>query len=125
MTTVSWQTWIEINPTTAEVLGVQDNDIVRVVSPVGEVEAIVYVYGGIGEGTVGMPAGQGHENYGRYAMGHGSNPAELLVPDVAEYTGALTWAATPVQVVPTGTSHGLARLESAEGMAFLREAGEH
>jgi anaerobic selenocysteine-containing dehydrogenase len=125
MTTISWQTWIEINPTTAEVLGVQDNDIVRVVSPVGEVEAIVYVYGGIGEGTVGMPIGQGHENYGRYAMGHGSNPAELLLPNVAEYTGALTWAVTPVQVVPTGTSHDLARLESAEGMAFLREAGEH
>jgi anaerobic selenocysteine-containing dehydrogenase len=125
MTTVSWQTWIEINPTTAEALGVQDNDIVRVVSPVGEVEAIVYVCGGIGEETVAMPVGQGHENYGRYAMGHGSNPAELLVPGVAEYTGALTWAVTPVQVVPTGTSRGLARLESAEGTAFLREAGEH
>jgi anaerobic selenocysteine-containing dehydrogenase len=125
MTTVSWQTWIEINPTTAEVLGVQDNDIVRVVSPVGEVEAIVYVYAGIGEGTVGMPIGQGHENYGRFAMGHGSNPAELLLPNVAEYTGALTWAVTPVQVVPTGDSHDLARLESAEGMAFLRETGEH
>ncbi len=125
MTTVSWQTWIEINPTTAEALGVQDNDVVRVVSPVGEVEAIVYVYAGIGEGTVGMPVGQGHVNYGRYAMGKGSNPAELLLPDVAEYTGALSWAVTPVQVVPTGTSHNLARLESAEGMAFLREAGEH
>jgi anaerobic selenocysteine-containing dehydrogenase len=125
MTTVSWQTWIEINPTTAQTLGVRDNDIVRVVSPVGEVEAIVYVYGGIGEGTVGIPVGQGHENYGRYAVGKGSNPVELLLPDVAEYTGSLTWAVTPVQVVPTGDSHDLARLESAEGMAFLREAGEH
>ena len=35
MTTVSWQTWIEINPHAAEQLGVKDNDIVLVISPGG------------------------------------------------------------------------------------------
>jgi anaerobic selenocysteine-containing dehydrogenase len=124
MTTVSWQTWIEINPNTAEQLGVKDNDVVLVASPAGEVEAIVYVFHGIGEGVVGMPVGRGHEDCGRYAAGHGSNPVRLLSAQTDEETGALTWAATRVKIVPTGRRHPLARLESAEGVEHLR-ASEH
>jgi len=120
MTTVSWQTWIEIHPHTAERLGVQDNDIVRVISPAGEVEAIVYVYPGIREDVVAMPVGQGHEDYGRYAQGQGSNPVRLLVPTADEDTGTLPWAAARVQITPTGRRRSLARLESPEGVTFLR-----
>ena len=29
MTTIAWQTWVEINPDTAEKLGVTYNDVVR------------------------------------------------------------------------------------------------
>jgi anaerobic selenocysteine-containing dehydrogenase len=121
MTTVAWQTWIEINPHTAERLGVKDNDVVRVSSPAGEVQAIVYVYPGIQEDVVAMPVGQGHEHGGRYARGQGSNPIQLLVPAVVGDTGALAWAATRVQIVPTDRRHALARLESPEGIEYLRE----
>lgn len=119
MTTVSWQTWVEINPHTADTLDIQDGDIVRVVSRAGEVEAIVYVYPGIREDVVAMPLGQGHEHYGRYAQERGSNPVRLLVSPVDEETGSLAWAATRVRLVPTGRCHTLARLESAEGVAHL------
>ncbi len=124
MTTVAWQTWIEINPHTAEGLGVKDNDVVRVISPAGEVEAIVYVYPGIQEGVVAMPVGQGHEHGGRFAKDQGSNPIRLLAPAVVGDTGSLAWAATRVRIVPTGRQHALARLESPEGVEYLR-GGEH
>ncbi len=121
MTTVAWQTWIEVNPHTAQRLGLQDEDIVKVISPAGEVEAIVYVYPGIREDVVAMPIGQGHERYGRYAEGRGSNPVKLLAPAADDDTGALAWAATRVRIVPAGRQHALARLENAEGMEYLGE----
>jgi len=120
MTTVTWQTWIEINPLAAERLGVKDNDIVLVISPAGQIEAVVYVYHGVGEDVVAMPIGQGHEHYGRYAAGQGSNPVQLLVPEMDSDTGGLAWAATRVMIVPTGHRHALARLESPEGVEYLR-----
>ena len=123
MTTVSWQTWIEINPHTAERLGVQDDDVVRVISAAGEVEAIVYVYPGIREDVVAMPVGQGHGQYGRYAQGHGSNPVGLLAAAADGETGALTWAETQVRIIPTGECRSLARLEDPEGMAYLSGEG--
>ena len=123
MTTVSWQTWVEIHPHTAEQLGVKDNDVVLVISPADQIEAIVYVYHGIDEDTVAMPLGQGHEHHGRFASGHGSNPARLLVPKVDRHSGALAWASTKVMIVRTGRTLPLARLESAEGVEHLRGGG--
>jgi anaerobic selenocysteine-containing dehydrogenase len=119
MTTVSWQTWIEVHPHTAEELGLESDDIVRVISPEGEVRAIVYVYPTIMEGVVAMPIGQGHENYGRFAQNRGSNPVRLLVTVVEEETGALAWEATRVRIEPTGERKQLARLESPAGVEFM------
>jgi anaerobic selenocysteine-containing dehydrogenase len=119
MTTVSWQTWIEIHPHTAEELGVKDDDVVRLISPVGEIEAIVYTYPGIGEHVVGIPIGRGHNQYGRFAAGKGSNPIKLLVPEIDVETGALAWGATRVRIEPTEQEKALARLESPEGVEFM------
>jgi molybdopterin-containing oxidoreductase family iron-sulfur binding subunit len=66
-----------------------------------------------------MPVGQGHQDYGRYASGQGSNPLDLVAADHDEETGALGWGATRVRIIPTGEQRTLARLESAEGIAFL------
>ena len=67
-----------------------------------------------------MPVGQGHEHYGRYAAGQESNPVQLPVPELDGKTGGLASAATRVQIVRTGRRHALARLESAEGVEYLR-----
>lgn len=123
MTTVAWNTWVEINPETAARLGVKNDDIVKVTSPAGEIEAAVYVYPGIRPDVVAIPIGQGHSQYGRYAQGRGSNPVKLLVPIADEGTGALAWGATRVRITPTGRRHPLARLESTVGIDHAREAG--
>jgi anaerobic selenocysteine-containing dehydrogenase len=123
MTTVAWQTWIEVHPHTAEELGVEDGDVVRVISPDGEVEAIVYLQPGLQEGVVAMPVGRGHEHYGRFAKGYGSNPIRLLAAVADEVTGGLAWGATQVRIELAGRRQALARLESDAGIAYMR--GEH
>jgi anaerobic selenocysteine-containing dehydrogenase len=123
MTTVAWQTWVEVHPETAQGLELADDDVVRVISRAGEVQAIVYVYPGVEPGTVAMPVGQGHEDYGRYAQKRGSNPVDLLVPSADEESGALAWGATRVRIEKTGKKHSLARLENPKGVDFLRGEG--
>jgi anaerobic selenocysteine-containing dehydrogenase len=101
MTTVRWSTWVELNPETAHALGVSDNDIVRVISPDGELEAPVVVYPGIRPDIVGIPVGQGHLDYGRFAARRGGNPLALLSSVTDPESGALAWGATRVRVAPT------------------------
>ena len=115
MTTARWETWVEINPQTAQELGIEDNDIVRIISPYGEIEAIVVIFPGIRPDVVAMPVGQGHTEYGRYAKGRGSNPIDLLAPVSDHETGSLAWGATRVKVIPTRRKHIIARLESLDG----------
>ena len=115
MTTARWKTWIEINPQTAHELGVEDNDIVSILSPYGEIEAVVVVFPGIRPDVVAVPIGQGHTEFGRYAKDRGSNPMDLLAPASDQETGALAWGATRVSVRLTGRKYTLARLESLHG----------
>ena len=116
MTTARWGTWVELNPETARSLGVGDNDVVRVVSPYGELEAPVVVYPGIRPDVVAIPVGQGHRDYGRFAQAaSGSNPLALVASVTDPETGALAWGATRVRLEATGRKQALARLESLDG----------
>lgn len=110
-TTVMWNTWVEINPEVAAELGLQDDDVVRIVSQYGEIEASVYIYPGIRPDTIAIPFGQGHTAYGRYAQGRGANPADLLGLGY-NAAGDLAFAATKVRIEKTGKRHELARLGS-------------
>jgi anaerobic selenocysteine-containing dehydrogenase len=98
MTTVCWGSWVEINPRTAETLGVQDNDLVWIGSPLGQIEVPVLIFPGARPDTINMPVGQGHEAYGRYAQDRGANPVKILAPLVESQTGAVAYAATKVKV---------------------------
>ncbi|HSR46696.1 MAG TPA: molybdopterin-dependent oxidoreductase [Anaerolineales bacterium] len=115
MTTARWSTWVELSPETADRLGVHDDDIVRVVSAHGELEAPVVVYPGLRPDVVAIPVGQGHQDYGRFAERRGANPITLLAPTTDPQVGALAWGATRVRLEPTGRRRQLARLESLDG----------
>ncbi|HJW90249.1 MAG TPA: molybdopterin-dependent oxidoreductase, partial [Anaerolineales bacterium] len=115
MTTARWGTWVELNPEVARSLGVGDNDVVRVVSPYGELEASAVIYPGIRPDVVAIPVGQGHGDYGRFAERRGSNPLALVAPVTDPESGALAWGATRVRIEPTGKKQELARLESLDG----------
>jgi anaerobic selenocysteine-containing dehydrogenase len=114
-TTVMWNTWVELNPETAHELGIDNDDVVKIVSEAGEVEAPVYLYPAIRPDVIAMPFGQGHTAYGRYAQGRGSNPAHLLGLHFNE-AGDLAFAGMKVNIEKTGRKQPLSRLESRIGV---------
>jgi anaerobic selenocysteine-containing dehydrogenase len=97
MSTVVWDSWIEINPRTAADLGIKFGDLVEVSSPRGALHLPAVIYPGIRPDMVAMPMGQGHRGGGRYANGRGVNPLELLaLVEGKEQQPA--WGATRVRV---------------------------
>jgi anaerobic selenocysteine-containing dehydrogenase len=114
-TTVMWNTWVELNPETAHELGIENDDVVKIVSEAGEVEAPVYLYPAIHPEVIAMPFGQGHTAYGRYAQGRGANPADILGLHFNE-AGDLAFASMKVKVEKTGRKQPLSRLESRIGV---------
>jgi anaerobic selenocysteine-containing dehydrogenase len=114
-TTVMWNTWVEINPEIAHELGIENDDVVRVVSQAGVVEASVYLYPAIRPDTIAIPFGQGHSAYGRYAEGRGINPFDLLDLKLNE-AGDLAFASMKVKIEKTGRKRELSRLESKIGV---------
>ncbi len=120
-TTVTWNTWVEINPQTAKKLGIDDDDVVRVISPAGTVEASVYKYPGIRPDTIAMPFGQGHTAYGRFAEGRGANPNDLMSATFNE-AGDLAFAGMKVKIEKTGKKRTLSRFEGKLGVyGFTQE----
>src|SRR5690349_19856825 len=120
-TTVMWNTWVEINPKKAEELGIDDDDVVRIVGPAGAVEASVYKYPAIRPDTIAMPFGQGHTAYGSYAQGRGVNPADVLSANFNE-AGDLAFSGVKVKIEKTGKKRELARMEGKLGVyGFTKE----
>jgi anaerobic selenocysteine-containing dehydrogenase len=120
-TTVMWNTWVEINPKTAEELGIDDDDVVRITGPAGQIEASVYKYPAIRPDTIAMPFGQGHTSYGSYAQGRGVNPADLLSANFNE-AGDLAFAGMKVKIEKTGKKRELSRMEGKLGVyGFTKE----
>ncbi|NPA31531.1 MAG: molybdopterin-dependent oxidoreductase [Chloroflexi bacterium] len=115
MTTVMWNSWVEVNPETARELGLRHDDIVEIRSPYGRVYAAVYVYPGIRPDTVALAFGQGHEALGRWAEGRGVNPAKLLGPHT-NAAGDLAWGRVRVSLRKTGRRRPLARKEHLVGV---------
>jgi anaerobic selenocysteine-containing dehydrogenase len=114
-TTVMWNSWVEINPEVGHELGIENDDVVRIVSDAGAVEVSVYLYPAIRPDTIAIPFGQGHKAYGRYAEGRGVNPLDLLGLRFNE-AGDLSFASMKVRIEKTGRKHELARLESKIGV---------
>ncbi len=114
-TTVMWGTWVAIHPETADRLGVTDDDVVRVASSTGEIEASVYRYPGIRLDAAAIPFGQGHTALGRFAEGRGANPL-AVVDSKLNAAGDLAFGATKVTITPTGKKQKLARYESRVGV---------
>ncbi|MBL8101158.1 MAG: molybdopterin-dependent oxidoreductase [Anaerolineales bacterium] len=123
-TTVMWNTWVEMNPETAHELGIENDDVVRIVSEAGELEVPVYLYPAIRPDTIAIPFGQGHTAYGRYAENRGVNPADLLGQHFNE-AGDLAFAGMKVKVEKTGVKKPLSRLESIMGVYGIGLGEEH
>jgi anaerobic selenocysteine-containing dehydrogenase len=106
LTSAMWSSWVEINPSTAEKLGLGDGDVVEVGSSQGTIRSAAVITPGIAPDIVAMPVGQGHRFFTRYASGRGANPMELVAGIIESTTGALAWAATRVRISRVGPPDG-------------------
>jgi anaerobic selenocysteine-containing dehydrogenase len=102
MTSIVYGTWVEMNPATANEMGLADGDLVQVTSDKGSIEAPVVTFPAIMPDVVAMPIGQGHNALGRYARNRGVNPIEILAPETEPASGNLATSATRVAVAATG-----------------------
>ena len=109
LTTGAWQTLVEINPDTAQKIGVVDGEVVKVASPFGEIEGYVYTYPAMRPDTLAIATGQGHTDYGRYGSQHGSNPIQLVGAQPA-------WASVRVNLTGTGKKVKLSIFEWKMGV---------
>lgn len=109
LSTAMWSSWVEINPQTAIGLSITDGDVVEISSNHGKLQAPVLISPGIAPNVIGMPMGQGHETFTRFASGRGANPISILAPKVEPETGTLAWAATKVRISKVRGSEKLIR----------------
>jgi anaerobic selenocysteine-containing dehydrogenase len=115
MTSAMWSSWVELNPKTAERMGIGLGDVVEVASSVGSLRAPAFINPGLAPDIIAMPVGQGHASFTRYASGRGQNPVEILAPVAHAETGTLAWAATRVKVTRAGDPDGSFIMFSARG----------
>lgn len=101
MSSAMWGSWVEINPQTAQKLGISQADLIEVASQHGTLRAPAMLSPGIAPDAVAMPIGQGHEQFTRFARGRGANPIAILAPVTTE-NGALAWGATRVKISKVG-----------------------
>lgn len=109
VTTITWSSWVEINPHTAERLGIREGEFVAVTSEHGSVTLPAYLYPGIREDTVAIPIGQGHAAFGRYAENRGVNVYELFAPEATDFGGVSHQAVVTLR--NTGDWERLAKTE--------------
>ena len=118
VTTMTWQTWVEMSDYDGARLGVREGDIVRINSAVrGSIEAPVFLTPANPPGLISVPFGQGREFGSDTATGRqdyeSSNLMAIVEPSQVDDTGALAWASTTVTVAPTGRSINVSKFEGA------------
>ena len=115
LSTVTWQTWVEMHDVTAAALGVREGDIVRIESSRESIRAVVYPTPAVPPDVISMPFGGGRRQGSPYATDRpgieSSNVMDVLEPVRVAGTGSLAWAATRVRVTSTGESVNISKLE--------------
>jgi anaerobic selenocysteine-containing dehydrogenase len=102
LTTIVWDSWVEIHPMKAAELGIEEGDIVEVTGKNGSIKVQAYLFPGIHPDAISIPLGRGHEALGRYAKGYGVNPFQILDAVFDKETGELALHETRVKVSKTG-----------------------
>ncbi|HKZ50992.1 MAG TPA: molybdopterin dinucleotide binding domain-containing protein, partial [Dehalococcoidia bacterium] len=93
-----WDSWIELNPRTAQGLGIQQGNEVWVESMLGRIKTRARINPGNLPDVVAMPFEQGHKGYGRWAEDRGANPNWIMVNEADILGGLAAFFSTRVRV---------------------------
>jgi anaerobic selenocysteine-containing dehydrogenase len=85
---IGWDSWVEINPETAQRHHIETGDRVRIESAAGSLVTRARIAPVVPPDAVAMPRGLGHRHFGRFANGVGVNPMLLVSPIPDRWTGA-------------------------------------
>ncbi len=128
MTSVVYGSWAELNPVTADELGIREGDVLDVESAAGTVRVPALIFPAIRPGVVAMPIGQGHAAYGRYARDRGVNPIHIVATLMDDRAGDLAWAATRVKIKNTGENLQIVKTDGVTrtlGRQILGPGNDH
>ena len=109
VTKLTWYSWIELSSATARRLDIRRGEIVRLISPHGEIEGPAFPYPGLHDDVIAMPLGFGHTEYGQFAKDRGTNPLDLVGPP--GNAAFIPYVSTRVRLEKTGRYKELATTE--------------
>jgi molybdopterin-containing oxidoreductase family iron-sulfur binding subunit len=113
LTKIAWQTPVLMHPQTMRTKGFVQEDMVEIQSENGRLNAPVYETEGVHPGSMVMAIGQGHQDYGRYAAGMGTNPMGLISPETESVSGGPLCSTRTVSVRATGRTAKLAHTDGS------------
>ncbi len=124
VTTVAWQTWVELNSATAARLDLREGDVVSVATDSGSITGVLYPNPALPPNVVAVPLGQGRRVGSDFATGRdareSANALDLLSPGHLTESGSLAWAGHRATVRGTGES---LKISKFEGIFPAREIG--
>lgn len=93
-----WNTWVEINPETAERLGIHDGEVVSIISPKGNLQVKAKILPTVMPEVVMVPFGLGHRGPGRDTGRIDINPHEIFADDADALSGIASLISTKVRI---------------------------
>ena len=115
VTSVTWQTWVELNDSTARLYGIREGDIIRIESSRGSIRTVAYPNPATPPGVLGVPFGGGRLHGSPWATdrpaSESSNVLDILEPTRVAGPQTLAWSGTRVRIFRTGESVNVSKLE--------------
>jgi anaerobic selenocysteine-containing dehydrogenase len=97
MTGHAWESWAELNPKTAQEMGLHAGQRVRVESRTGSFETVVRLFSGAQPGVVNVPYGV-HTRVPGWGDARGANPLAAIGSLIDRVTGLPDWYSTQVRL---------------------------
>ena len=111
MTTIAWETWVEINEEVAKKLNIKEGDIIELDNGNGRnIKVAAYPNPATPPNVLSVPVGGGQDS-GRYTSGFGSNVYSILNTSYDIQTGAHAWASNKVNIKKTNKSITIPKFE--------------
>ena len=101
LTTIAWETWVEINEQEADKLNIKEGDVLEIDNGNGrKIKAVAYPTPATPPNVLSVPVGGGQKT-GRYTSGFGTNIYSIMNTSYDPNTGAHAWASNKVNIKKT------------------------
>ena len=111
LTTIAWETWVEINEQEASKLNIKEGDILDIDNGNGrKIKAAAYPNPATPPNVLSVPVGGG-QSTGRYTSGFGANIYSIMNTMYDPDTGAHAWASNKVNIKKTKASIKIPKFE--------------